>query len=240
MIFCALSNRTTKVRQAQAAIIRFSTIPYDFTCYLATGGFLAVHPGNPRWALPRVKWAAWRAYSTHRTCGRPTPPRAYWGIGCVRPSSWAPPRRAVGSRGRGLPPVLTVVPFLRRLSAVQIAHHAAHFLQILVGTRTFCATYVRFQEREKYWNDGLMYVFCRFREKKRQIFRASAQVLHARRGDFADDLSRFCILSYSMVCCKLLVISLLKGREDRKAFQFQLFQLNFKGWRFYLLLYISI
>ena len=49
----------------------------------------------------------------------------------------------------------------------QIAHHAAHFLQILVGTRKFCATYVRFQEREKYWNDGLMYVFCRFREKKR-------------------------------------------------------------------------
>ena len=48
MIFCALSNHTTKVRQAQAAIIRFSTIPYDFTCYLATGGFLAVLPGNPR------------------------------------------------------------------------------------------------------------------------------------------------------------------------------------------------
>ncbi len=90
----------------------------------------------------------------------------------------------------------------------QIAHHAAYFLPFLVGTHEFCATCVRFQEREKYWNDGLMYVFCRFREKKRQIFRASARILHAWRGDFADVLSRFCILSYSRVCCKLLVIRL--------------------------------
>ena len=41
----------------------------------------------------------------------------------------------------------------------QIAHHAAHFLPILVGTHEFCATYVRFKEREKYWNDGLVHVF---------------------------------------------------------------------------------
>ena len=90
----------------------------------------------------------------------------------------------------------------------QIAHHAAHFLPFLVGTHEFRSTCVRFQEREKYWNDGLMYVFCRFREKKRQFFRASALFWHAWRGDFADDLSRFCILSYSRVCCQLVVISL--------------------------------
>ena len=90
----------------------------------------------------------------------------------------------------------------------QIAHHAAYFLPFLVGTHEFGFTCVRFQEREKYWNDGLVYVFCRFREKKRHIFRASALFWHAWRDDFADDLSRFCILSYSRVCCKLLVISL--------------------------------
>ena len=118
------------------------------------------------------------------------------------------------------------LPFPAPLICHQIAHHAAHFLQILVGTRKFCATYVRFQEREKYWNDGLMYVFCRFREKKRQIFRASAQVLHAWRGGFADVVFHICLVYLSV---KLLVISLLEGREDRKAFQFQLFQLNFKG-----------
>ena len=90
----------------------------------------------------------------------------------------------------------------------QIAHHAAHFLPFLVGTHEFGSTCVRFQEREKYWNDGLMYVFCRFREKKRQFFRASALFWHALRGDFADDLSRFCIQSYSRACCKLLIIRL--------------------------------
>ena len=94
MIFCALSNHTTKVRQAHAAIIRFSTlqydsirfstIPYDFTCYLAARGFLAVRPGSPRWALPRVRWATWRSFGSRRTCGRPSPPWACWGAGCVR------------------------------------------------------------------------------------------------------------------------------------------------------------
>ena len=107
-----------------------------------------------------------------------------------------------------VPTRLDSLPFPAPPICHQIAHHAAHFLPFLVGTHEFGFACVRFQEREKFWNDGLMYVFCRFREKKRQIFRASAQVLHAWRGDFADDLSRFCILSYSRVCCKLLVISL--------------------------------
>ena len=107
-----------------------------------------------------------------------------------------------------VPTRLDSLPFPAPPICHQIAHHAAYFLPFLVGTHEFCATCVRFQEREKFWNDGLMYVFCRFREKKRQIFRASALFWHAWRGDFADDLSRFCILSYSRVCCKLLVISL--------------------------------
>ena len=98
----------------------------------------------------------------------------------------------------------------------QIAPHAAHFLPFSVGTHEFCVTYVRFHEREKFWNDGLMYVFCRFREKKRQFFRASALFWHAWRGDFADDLSRFCILSYSRVCCKLLVSAFEREEKTGK------------------------
>ena len=85
---------------------------------------------------------------------------------------------------------------------------SAHFLPISVGVCEFRATCLRSETRKKFCNERLMYVFCRFREKKRQIFRASARIWHAWRGDFADVLSRFCILSYSMVCCKLLVIRL--------------------------------
>ena len=280
MIFCALSNHTTKVQQAQAAIIRFSTIPYvyhtipyvtiryctishvtiryctfpyDFTCYhtfpydsvwfhtlFSSLGFLTVHSGDSRWALPRVRGAAWRSFGSRCTCGRPSPPWACWGVRAptfVRSSSSSSCCRK--SRQR-VPTRLDSLPFPASPICRKIAHHAAYFLPFLVGTHEFGFTCVRFQEREKYWNDGQVHVFCRFREKKRQFFRASALFGHAWWGDFADDLSWFCILSYSRVCCKLLVISTWEGGEDRKAFQFQLFQLNFKGWRFCLLLYISI
>ena len=112
------------------------------------------------------------------------------------------------SRQRALPQVMTVGPFLCRQSAARLPimpHISSRFWS---GRVNFSLLACDFKREKKYWNDGLMYVFCRFREKKRQIFRASAQVLHAWRGDFADDLSRFCILSYSRVCCKLLAISL--------------------------------
>ena len=49
---------------------------------------------------------------------------------CVHPASWAPPPRAVGSRGRWLPRVMTVGPFLRRLSAIRLPimpHISSHF-----------------------------------------------------------------------------------------------------------------
>ena len=135
-------------------------------------------------------------------------------MGMLRYRVRAPPLRALllvvlsGVAANGSSTSPDSWPFPAPPIGRQIAHHAAHFLPFLVGTHEFGSTCVRFQEREKYRNDGLMYVFCRFREKKRQIFRASAQVLHAWRGDFANDLSRFCILSYSRACCKLLVISL--------------------------------
>ena len=81
----------------------------------------------------------------------------------------------------------------------QIAHHAAHFLPFSVGTHEFGSTCVRFQEREKFWNDRLMYVFCRFREKKRQIFRASARIWHAWRGDLLMLYFFSVCLSYSLM-----------------------------------------
>ena len=49
VIFCALSNHTTKVRQAHAAIIRFSTLQYDsvrFHMLFGSPSFLTVRPGN--------------------------------------------------------------------------------------------------------------------------------------------------------------------------------------------------
>ena len=170
--------------------------------------FLTVRPGNLLWALPRVRWAAWRSYSTRRTCGRSSPPRACWGIGRMHPASWAPPPRAGGSRGRGLPPAMTVCPFLRRLSAIRLPimpHISFHFL---VGTHEFCATCVRFQEREKYWNDGQVHVFWGFWEQKQHIFRASAQILHAWRGGFTDVVF---LVSLVRWYAKLLNISFWEG-----------------------------
>lgn len=156
--------------------------------------FLTVRPGNLLWALPRVRWSAWRSFGSRRTLGRSSPPWACWGIGCVRPPSWVPPSpRAVGSRGRGLPPAMTVCPFLRRLSAIRLPimpHISSHFF---VGMHEFCATCVRFQEREKYWNDGQVHVFWGFWEQKQHIFRASTQVLHAWRGGFADVVFHICL-----------------------------------------------
>lgn len=189
----------------------FPYVSIWFHTLFSSPGFLTVHSGDSRWALPRVRWAAWRFFGSRCTCGRSSPLRACWGIGCVRPPSWAPPPRAVGSRGRGFPQDWTVCPFLRRLSAIRLPimpHISFHFwLERMNSASLACDS----RREKKYWNDGLVYAFCRFREKKRQIFRASALFWHAWRGDFADDLSRFCILSYSRVCCKLLVISLWEG-----------------------------
>ena len=44
----------------------------------------------------------------------------------------------------------------------QITHHAVHFLPFGVGTHEFGSTYVRFQEKEKYWDDGLVHGFWDF------------------------------------------------------------------------------
>lgn len=55
VIFCALSNHTTKVRQAYVAIIRFSTLQYDsirFHMLYSSPGFLAVRSDEALWALP--------------------------------------------------------------------------------------------------------------------------------------------------------------------------------------------
>lgn len=60
---------------------------------------------------------------------------------------------------------------------------SAHFLPISVGVCEFRATCLRSETRKKFCNERLMYVFCRFREKKRQIFRALAHIWHAWRGD---------------------------------------------------------
>ena len=49
VIFCAFSNHTTKVRQEQAAIVRFRTLRYDsirFHMLFGSSGFLAVRPGE--------------------------------------------------------------------------------------------------------------------------------------------------------------------------------------------------
>ena len=186
----------------------FPYVSIRFHTLFSSPGFLTVHSGDSRWALPRVRWTAWRSFSTRRTCGRSSPPWACWGTGCVRPPSCAPPPRAVGSRGRGFPQDWTVCPFLRRLSAIRLPimpHISFHFL---VGTHEFCATCVRFQEREKYWNDGQVHVFWGFWEQKQHIFRASAQILHAWRGGFTD-----VVFLVSLVCryIKLLAINLLYG-----------------------------
>ena len=214
MIFCALSNHTTKVRQAQAAIIRFSTLPYDsarfhtFTHVIwqlgASWRFTQVIHDEPY--LARGEPFGGLTVPTAHAVGHLHLRHVEVPGACTQLRGLLLVLAEVAAEGSSCSPDSS--PFPAPPICRQIAHHAAHFLQILVGTRKFCTTYVRFQEREKYWNDGLMYVFCRFQSLKRQIFRASAQVLHAWRGDFADDLSRFCILSYSRVCCKLLVISL--------------------------------
>lgn len=103
VIFCALSNHTTKVRQEQAAIIRFRTLRYDsmrFHMLFGSPGFLAVRPGGALWALRCVRWTTWRSFGSRCTRGRPSPSWACWGTGCVRPASWAPPHhRVVGSCG---------------------------------------------------------------------------------------------------------------------------------------------
>ena len=94
------------------------------------------------------------------------------------------------------------LPFPAPPICYQIAHHTAYFLPFLVGTHEFCATCVRFHEREKYWNDGQMHVFWGFWEQKQHIFRASAQVLHARKGGFT--MSCFIsVLSVDMLSCWL-------------------------------------
>ena len=168
-----------RFRMIPYVTIRFHMFPYVsiwFHTLFSSPGFLTVHSGDSRWALPRVRWAAWRSFSTRCTCGRSSPPWACWGTGCVRPPFVRSSSSCCRKSRQRVPTRLDSLPFPAPPICHQIAHHAAHFLPFLVGTHEFCATCVRFQEREKYWNDGLMYVFCRFREKKRQFFRASAQV----------------------------------------------------------------
>ena len=144
--------------------------------------FLTVRPGNLLWALPRVRWAAW-----------PSPSRACWvrgactqrrGLLLLVPSEVA----ADGSSSSH-----DSWPFPAPPICHQIAHHTAHFLPFLVGMREFCVTCVRFQEREKYWNDGQVHVFGDFWEQKQHTFRASYQVWHAWRGGFADVILHFCL-----------------------------------------------
>ena len=77
----------------------------------------------------------------------------------VRPASWASPRRAGGSRANGYSSSPDIRPFPAPSICHQIAHHATHFLPAPVGEREFRAIYMRSQNREKYWNDGLAHVF---------------------------------------------------------------------------------
>ena len=127
--------------------------------------FLTVRPGNLLWALPRVRWSAWRSFGSRRTLGRSSPPWACWGIGRVHPASWAPPPRAGGSRGRGLPPAMTVCPFLRRLSAIRLPimpHISSRFWsgrvnfapltcdfrrEKSIGTTGWCMSFVVFERK---------------------------------------------------------------------------------------------
>ena len=196
MIFCALSNHTIKVRQEQAAIIRFRTLRYDsirFHMLFGSPGFLAVRPGGALWALRCVRWTTWRSFGSRCTRCRSSPSWACWGTGCVCPASWAPPHhRVVGSCGWELF-LLSWQLALAPPICHQITHHAVHFLPFLVGTHEFGSTCVRFQEREKYWNDGLVHVFWDFWEQKQHTFRASAQILHAWRGGFTDVVPLFCM-----------------------------------------------
>ena len=129
---------------------------------------------------------------------------------CVRPPSCAPPPppRAVGSRGRGFPQDWTVCPFLRRLSAIRLPimpHISFHFWSGRMNSASLACD----SRREK--SIGTMdwcMSFVVFERKNGKFPVLQPCFWHAWRGDFADDLSRFCILSYSRVCCKLLVISL--------------------------------
>ena len=122
MIFCALSNHATKVRQAHAAVIRFNTlqyvsirfstfpydsvrfhtISYDFTCCSAaraSSRFAQVIHDEPYLAWGDSLGGLAVAVATRSVIST----LGMLSTRCVRPASWAPPHhRAVGSYGWGL------------------------------------------------------------------------------------------------------------------------------------------
>ena len=69
-----------------------------------------------------------------------------------------------------------------------------------------------------------------FREQKQHIFRASAQILHAWRGGFADVVFHICLVRR---CIKLLAVSILEinsgWREPSNLDSGQFGQFHFKG-----------
>ena len=186
-------QRYDKSRRQSYDSVRYDTILYDSTCYLAARAF---------WRFAQV-----------RRCE----PCLAWGEplgGFVVAVAHAVGHLHLGhvevlgacAQFRGL--LLVVLsevaaessscchdswPFPAPPICHQIAHHAVHFLPFLVWTHEFGSTCVRFQEREKYWNDGLVHVFWDFFIEKQHIFRASAQILHAWRGGFADVILHFCL-----------------------------------------------
>ena len=223
----------------------FPYVSIWFHTLFSSPGFLTVHSGDSRWALPRVRWAAWRSYSTRRTCGRSSPLRACWGIGYVRPPSCAPPPppRAVGSRGRGFPQDWTVCPFLRRLSAIRLPimpHISFHFWS---GRMNFAPLACDSRREKSFGTMGRCMSFVVF-ERKNGKFSVLQPCFGMPGGVILLMIchgSVFCLIRGCVVNYWLSAFEREIWAGEFQLWQlWQLWQFHFKGWQSSLLLYICI
>ena len=213
--FHTISHVSIRFHSISHVSIRYHTFPYDFTCYLAAR-------------------ASWRfAQGIHDE------PYLVWSepLGGLSVAA----AHAIGPLHLGHVEVPGACAHLRALLLVVLSEVAAEGSHKIGQFALSCAAYlpsdcpscrtfppifgwnawIRLHLRAipgerkvlERWADACLLSFSR---EKTANFPCFSPVLACLEGWFADDLSRFCILSYSRVCCKLLVISLWEGNLGRR------------------------
>lgn len=119
--------------------------------------------------------------------------------------------------------------FARSAVRHKIGHHAAQFLQSIVGIDKLGAADVCSEHRDDHRQKRLAHIFRHLREQKRQTFHSATQFGH-RRSRVERDIVVHIVL---FEICNILILSLLE-RSGVGAFQlFQLFQLKFEMVHFF-------